>query len=367
VLEELDASATDLGLVLAAFSLARVGFTLVGGVWADRLQRRVVMLVCDGVRAAVELFTFGMLLAGAMELWMFGATAALFGAASAFFGPASTALIPETASRERLQQANALVTISRSGASIFGPAVSGLLVAAAGPAIVFAIDGATFVASGAFLFALGPSSRVPPARQRFVADLAAGFREVAGRTWLWVGLVAAAVTNLGTATFQVLGPLTFAEDDRGGASAWGLVLTAGAVGGLLGGMTGLRWRPGRPLVAAFVLYSLSGLALAAHALPAALSLIAIATTCYIGGTAAANVFWETALQAEIPQDVMSRVDSYDWLVSLVFVPVGLTIAGPAAESFGRGPTLWAGAALASGAMLLALAVPEVRRLRRADY
>ena len=53
VLQELDASATELGFVLAAFSVARVSFTLVGGVWADRLERRRLMLVCDAVRAAV--------------------------------------------------------------------------------------------------------------------------------------------------------------------------------------------------------------------------------------------------------------------------------------------------------------------------
>ena len=367
MLEDLDGSATDLGLVLAAFSLARVGFMLVGGVWADRLDRRTVMVVSDAVRAAVQLFTFAMLATGAMELWMFGATAVLFGAASAFFGPASTALIPEVTSRERLQQANALISITRQAAAIFGPALSGLLVAALGSAVVFAIDAATFVVSGAFLLVLGRSSRVPPPRQRFLADLAIGFREVTARTWLWVGLLAAAVTNLGSSTFQVLGPLTFAEGDRGGASAWGLVLAAGAIGGVLGGLTGLRWRPGRPLVAAFVLYSLAGLVLATLAIPAALPVIAVAATCYIGGTAAGNVLWETVLQAEIRQDVMSRVDSYDWLVSLVFFPVGLATAGPLAAEIGRGPTLWVAAALASGGMLLALAVPSVRHMGRASY
>ena len=130
------------------------------------------------------------------------------------------------------------------------------------------------------------------------------------------------------------------------------------------GCTGLRWRPGRPLVAALVLYSLGGLALAALAVPAALPVIALATTCYIGGTAAGNIVWETVLQAEIPQDVMARVDSYDWLVSLVFVPIGLALAGPVAAALGRGTTLWLGAALASGAMLLALVVPSVRQMRR---
>ena len=367
MLEDLDGSAADLGLVLAAFSLSRVGFMLVGGVWADRLDRRTVMVVCDAVRAAVQLFMFAMLATGAMELWMFGATAALFGGASAFFGPASTALIPEVASRERLQQANALISITRQAAAIFGPAVSGLLVAAFGSAVVFAIDAGTFVVSGAFLLVLGRSARVPPPRRHFLAELATGFREVTARTWLWVGLLAAAVTNLGSSTFQVLGPLTFAEDDRGGASAWGLVLAVGAFGGVLGGLTGLRWRPGRPLVAAFLSYSLAGVVLAALAIPAALPVIAVAAMCYVGGTAVGNVLWETVLQAEISPDVMARVDSYDWLVSLVFFPVGLAAAGPLAAEIGRGPTLWIAAALASGGMLAALAAPSVRHMRRATY
>src|SRR5205823_9446788 len=81
-------SATALGGVLAAFTLTRVAFTLVGGVIADRLPRRSVMLSCDGVRAAVEAFTAAMLLTHHMTVPLFFVTAAIFGAASAFFLPA---------------------------------------------------------------------------------------------------------------------------------------------------------------------------------------------------------------------------------------------------------------------------------------
>ena len=364
LIQELDASAADLGLVLAAFTVSRVGFTLVGGVWADRLQRRLVMLVCDGIRAAVELFTFAMLLAGAMELWMFGATAALFGASSAFFGPASTGLIPETASRERLQQANALIALSRSGTSILGPALSGGLVAAIGPAWVFAVDGATFLASGGFLLALRIAPRVPGPRQRFLHDLAVGLREVTSRTWLWAGLLAAGIANLGNATFFVLGPVVF-EQDFGGAADWGLALTVGAVGGVLGNGLALRWRPGRPLVASFVFYMFGALPLVALAVPLGLPLVALGVTGYIFGISAGNVFWETALQSAIPNDVLSRVSSYDWLVSLVFQPIAYSLAGPAAETFGRDETLWAAAALSGGTWLVVLALPSTRAMRRA--
>ena len=145
------------------------------------------------------------------------------------------------------------------------------------------------------------------------------------------------------------------------------MLAAGAFGGVLGGLTGLRWRQGRPLVAAFLSYSLAGVVLAALAIPAALPVIAVAAMCYVGGTAVGNVLWETVLQAEISPDVMARVDSYDWLVSLVFFPVGLAAAGPLAAEIGRGPTLWIAAALASGGMLVALAAPSVRHMRRATY
>lgn len=365
VLRELDGSAADLGLVLAAFSLARVAFTLVGGVWADRLPRRRVMLVCDGIRAAVELFTFGMLVAGAMELWLFAVTATLFGAASAFFGPASTGLIPQTASPERLQQANALIAISRNGTAIFGPAASGVLVATTGPAWVFALDGATFLVSAAFLLALRLAPRVPPPRQHFIADLAAGLREVTARTWLSSGLAVAAVANLGIATFFVLGPVIF-EEELGGASGWGLALTAGAIGGLLGGVVALRWRPQRPLVASFLVYSAGALPLAALAVPLGAPLIAVATAALFAGVAAGNVIWEATLQQAIPNDVLSRVSSYDLLVSLVFQPVGFALAGPAAETLGRDVTLWAAAGLVAGSTMLILAVPSVRGLRRAD-
>ncbi len=123
VLGDLDGSAGDLGLVLASFTLSRVLFILVGGVWADRLPRRMVMLVCDVVRAVAQAFVAAALLTGVLEIWMLAAASAVVGGTAAFFGPASTGLIPETVSRARLQQANALMSLSQSATSVFGPAL----------------------------------------------------------------------------------------------------------------------------------------------------------------------------------------------------------------------------------------------------
>jgi MFS family permease len=140
-----------LGGVLAALTAARVGFTLVGGVVADRLPRRALMLACDGVRAIVEAFTATMLRTHQMTLPLFFVTAGLFGAASAFFAPASDGLVPQTISTEKLRSANALLGISRNAMNVFGPAVSGVLIAVAGTGYVFAIDSVSFLASAFFL------------------------------------------------------------------------------------------------------------------------------------------------------------------------------------------------------------------------
>ena len=363
VLGELDASAGELGLVLAAFSLSRVAFTLAGGVWADRLERRLVMVTCDAIRAAVELFTFAMLVTGAMEIWIFGATAALFGAASAFFGPASTGLVAETVSRPRLQQANALLALSESATNIFGPAIAGILVATVGPAWVFAIDGATFVVSAVFLLGVRIARRAAPVRQRFLHDLAAGWKEVTARRWLWVSLVAFSLSNLSTASFYVLGPVVF-ENELGGASDWGIAMAIGAGGGLAGSAVALRWRPARPVRMAFLVWAATALPPLTLVEPFPAVVVGVASGLSFLGITLGNAIWEATLQEQIPGDVLARVSSYDWLVSLVFMPLGFALAGPAADAFGLEATLFAAAALSAIVHLAVLALPSARNLRR---
>lgn len=363
VLDELDASAGELGFVLAAFSLSRVLFTLAGGVWSDRLERRLVMVTCDVVRAAVEFFTFVMLLTGAMEIWMFAATAALFGAASAFFGPASTGLVAETVSKPRLQQANALLALSESGSNIFGPAAAGILVATVGPAWVFAVDGATFLASTAFLLGVRIPRRAPLPRQHFFVDLAAGWKEVTARRWLWVSLIAFSLSNLSTASFFVLGPVVF-DNELGGASDWGIAMAVGAVGGVAGTAVALRWRPSRPLRAAFVVWAATALPPLTLVEPFPALVVGTAVALSSAGITLGNAIWEATLQEKIPGEVLARVSSYDWLVSLVFMPLGFALAGPVADRIGFDAALFAAAALSVVVHLAVLALPSARNLRR---
>jgi MFS family permease len=358
---EVSGSATALGLVLAVWTLSRVALTLVGGVFADRLPRREVMLVCDGVRAIVEAFTAAMLLTGQMTLPMFFVTASILGAASAFFGPASTGLVPQTVSKERLQEANALLGLSQSMNNVFGPVLSGILVAGFGTGWVFAIDAVTFVASAIFLLQLRlPAHQRPPA-QHFLTDLAKGLHEVRIRAWVWTSMIAFSITNLCFAAFLVLGPVV-ARDHLGGASRWGVIATGGAVGAVLGGAWALRLRPRRPLAAGFAAWALCALPLFALAPPFPALVVAVVYGVGLAGIAFGNALWQTTLQDRIPHDVLSRVSSYDWLVSYVFMPVGFVAFGPMANAIGIGLTLLiAGTALAVANLAVAL-LPPVRAI-----
>jgi MFS family permease len=365
IVGELHGGARSLGLVLAVSSVARVAFTLIGGVWADRLPRRAVMVVCDLVRAVVELATFALLIAGAMEVWMFALAGAVFGAASAFFYPASTGLVAETVPQSRFQQANALLSMSWTGAGVIGPAVAGILVATAGAAWVFAIDGVTFAASAVFLGALRLEPHVRPVKKRFLAELAEGWREVTARTWLWVPYISFSLSNLVNGTFWVLGPLVFANQ-LGGASEWGLAMSIAAAGGFVGSLLVLRWRPRRPLVAAFLVWSLGALPPLTLVRPLPAVLVGVGAGLWLAGITAGSAIWTSTMQALIPRDKLGRVDSYDWLISLVFQPLGLALAGTFASVIGLDTTLLIAAALSAFVHLAVLALPSLRAIRRTD-
>jgi len=362
VLSDLDGSATELGVVLASFMLSRIVFLLVGGVWADRLPRRSLLLACDVVRGAVQGLVAIVLLTGAAELWMLVVTQVLFGAAAAFFGPASTGLIPETISGQRLQQANALLGLSRSATNVFGPALAGILVAVAGAGWVFAIDALTFAVSGAFLVALRLPEWTRPPRQRFLAELAAGWKQISARVWLWTNLFASAVINIAIATLLVLGPVVTARE-LGGASDWGLVLTGAAIGGVVGETIALRFRPRRPLIVSYVVILPIALPLLLLVRPFPAFALAAALALAFGGVTLGNAIWNTVVQSHVPREALSRVSSYDWMISIVFMPLGLALAGPVADVVGVDATLLGAAALAIAANLAVLAVPEVWRIR----
>ncbi len=363
---DLSGSASDLGLVLASLFTARVVFILAGGVWADRLPRQLVMIAADLVRAAVHALVAIAFVTEQIEVWHLIVSSAVFGAASAFFGPASTGLVKTIVSPGRLQEANALLGISDGAVSIFGPALAGLLVTTAGYGLVFALDAATFLISATFLLAMQlPAQTERAERTTFLRDVALGIGEVRRRTWLRSAFIAFAVSNLSIAAYFVLGPLVVANE-LGGASHWGLILTAGAVGAVVGSVVSLRWKPRRPLVPAFLLMLSVPLQLLALVPPLPVPVLMAAAALALASIAIGNTLWHTMLQQHVPHETISRVSALDWMVSLVFMPLGYTAAGPLASRIGLDRTLILAALLGAAANLAILLVPAVRGLRRLE-
>jgi MFS family permease len=362
VIEE-TGSPTDLGLVLAAFTVARVALIVVGGVWSDRLPRRLVMLGADLVRVFSQGLLGALLIADAAEIWHLAVGGAISGGAHAFFGPASTAFVPATVSPVRLQQANALIAMTWSGANVVGPAVSGLLVAAVGPGWVFVIDAATFAVSAVFLLAMSVREGVPEERQAFLREVAGGVREIARRSWLAVSLASFALANITIATYLVLGPLV-AERALGGARDWGLAVTGGAIGGVVGGAVAARYEPERPLFFANLVMLLQPALMLALIPPLPVLGLAAAAGLAFGAVSFFNALWHTVIQEEVPRWALSRVSSLDLMVSFVFMPLGYAIAGPVAAAVGVDATLAAAAVLSAAAVLFPLCFPSVRRLER---
>jgi MFS family permease len=360
----LGGTATDIGIVAAANLVPLSILLVVGGVWADRLPRQKVMLVTDFVRAAAQMVAAALLVAGVCEIWHLVLLQVMMGAAEAFFLPAYTGLVPQTVSAARLQQANALRGLTQSLAITMGSVLAGLFVSAVGPGWAIGIDALTYVVSAWYLWRLHPRTAVAAddvdVPQGFFADLAAGWREFVGHTWLWVMVAGLAIFFLAIqGPIEVLGPVV-SQEAYDGARTWGFCSAAVGLGQIAGGLLSLRWRPRRPLLVVAAGMSLVAVPVAMLAVRAPdwmllLSLVVIGVEWGLY-----EVFWVTCMQSAVPPDMISRVSSYDVLGSLAFFPAGVALAGPLADAFGISNVLWVSAAVAVGVSVFQLSWKDVR-------
>jgi predicted MFS family arabinose efflux permease len=358
---DLTGSATDLGIVLAARTLPLVAFLLAGGVWADRLPRRTVMVAADLARFAAHGAMAVLLITGTAEVWSLAALAAVTGLATAFFQPAITGIMPAVVSAERLQQANALRGLAMAAGEIAGPALAGALVLGAGAGWALAVDAATFGISAVFLARVPLPPHVAVAARSFVADLREGWDDFRSRTWLWTTVAAATLGNMLFAAYVVLGPLV-ADRELGGAGAWALIAASFGVGSLIGGAVMLRLDPARPMLVATFAVAFFTFPVALLAIPAPAGVTAIAGLFAGIGLMVANNLWETTTQRHVPPERLSRVSSYDWFGSLAMQPVGMLIWGPIGAAVGVSTALWIAFAIHLASVFALLAVREVREL-----
>jgi predicted MFS family arabinose efflux permease len=357
----LDGSASEVGLVFAARMVALVGCLLAGGVIADRVSRRTVMVAADLVRLASQGAMAALLITDSAEVGTLAALAAITGAGSGFFNPASTGLLPAVVSAERLQQANALRGLAMAAGEIAGPVAAGALVAGVGAGWALAVDAATFAVSAAFLANLRLPPHVASASRSFVADMREGWEAFRSRTWVWSFVSIAALGNVLFASWTVLGPIV-AEHHLGGPAVWGLIVAGAGVGSLAGGLLALHTTSRRPMLLATLSVAPFSVPLAALALNCPAPLIALGSLLSGAGLMVSNTVWESTLQRHIPAAMLSRVSSYDWFGSLAFQPLGLALWGPIAMAIGVSSALWLAFSLQLASVVVLLGVHDIRSL-----
>jgi MFS family permease len=369
----LTGSATDLGLVLAALTLPLVAFLLIGGVWADRLPRHRVMVVTDLVRFALHALLAVLIFTGEVTIWRLIVIEALFGTAEAFFRPAATGILPQTVPEAEIQPANAMIGLFENVAEFVGPALATALVLGAGAGWAFALDAATFLLSAAFLARVRPRRRAPraaaapaPARVSVWSEIRDGSREVRARAWVWATLAAFCMALFtGLAPWFVLGPVV-ARAQYGHIGIYGVVAAALGIGTIIGSLVGIGWRPRRPMRLAMIGILMWPPAAVLYA--AGVTLLIVIPMAVLGGAGIAlfNVWWTTALAERIPPEKLSRVSSFDWMVSLALLPLGYVLAGPLAAQVGSVEVLLGGSLLACVALAFGLLPRETRMLERLE-
>lgn len=343
--------------------LALVG----GGALSDRCDRRRLLLAADLARfTAVGIIT-GLVLHGDAQMWHLAVLSIVYGLGAGFAAPAFDALVPELVPARDLQQANALEQFLRPAMlQLAGPAVGGVLIAVRGPGLAFALDAGTFLFSAGCLLAMRPLPARPAVtdtpRPSLWQDTQAGLRFVRSRVWLWGTFAAATVTYLlFIGPTEVLLPYLIRQSLHADARQLGLVLAAGGIGALTAsaiiGRTGL---PERQLTFMYLCWATATLAVAGYGL--AVSGWQLMVACFVvnGLEAAGTIAWATTKQRLVPNELMGRVSSLDWLISIAGLPISYALTAPAATLLGARTTLVGAGVLGSAVTAAALFLPGMR-------
>jgi hypothetical protein len=238
-----------------------------------------------------------------------------------------------------------------------------LLIFTAGAGWAFVLDAATFgFSAGTLALIKVRPVPVPVPRQSLRADLAAGWAEVRARTWYWTSLIGHATWNFAAGLLATTGPL-IAVTELGGKTVWLAALQASAVGYLAGAFIAGRTKVSRAIL-------VGNVALMSYAVPLVLFAVAAPAWAVVAayGLAMAclgflNPVWETAVQQEVPPEVLARVSAYDWLVSLGAMPLGYALGPVLVREFGYAWPLTGAALLVLVSLSIPVSLPAVRNLR----
>lgn len=358
--------AWSLGVVLTANTVPSLLFLLVGGVLADRVSRSRLLFLGNLGAGGAQAVVAVLVATGTATTFAISVCACASGAASAFTTPAARGIVSRLVPVEQLQQANALVRVPRNAVKVIGPVVGGFAVALAGPAWALGWDAATFVVAALLMAGLRLAGSAAPGGPSggLLADLRVGWAGFRSRAWLWsYTLSGTAVVAAWLAGYQLLGPLV-ADRSYSGAGSWGLVQGAFAAGLLAGTAVCLLWKPQRLILVCVITSSGLFLPLAAMGLGLPLRWVLGAAAVAGAGMDVAIVAWSTAMQQQVPDEELGRLNAFNSLGEQIAIPAGYLAVGVATAYWSTRTVLLVCAAVIVFAGLANACVRDVRRIRR---
>lgn len=367
---ELGGSPVDLSLVAVGNAIGLVGAVLIGGVVADRVPQRRILIVVEIVRALCFGTAAALALTGNVQVWHLAIIGFALGAADGFFYPACSAWLPGILAEEQLLAANGIEGVLRPTImQAAGPAVASALIAIDSPGLAFLVIG--ILQFGA-VTALGIMRTTPlrrdlatgPPRHPLVsafADLRDGFAYMVKTRWLFATLLFSIVLVLVImGPIEVLLPFAVKDQTGGGAGAFAIVLGAFGIGGAVGSLLVSSFPlPRRYLTLMILAWGIGCAPLAIIGFTDQLWLMVIVVFTVGVLFDGAQVVWGTLLQRRVPPAMLGRVSSLDFFVSLALMPVSMALAGPVGEAIGIAPAFVAAALIP---VVLALGTLAIARL-----
>ncbi len=352
----LTGSATALGVVVALQTLPVLLLGPYGGVVADRLDKRRLMIGLQSMMGVLALVLGLLTVTGVVALWQVYALAFLLGLNSCFENPARQAFVLEMVGPDDLRNAVSLNSVLVNAARAVGPALAGIIIALGGTGICFLLNAVSFAAVVVSLSTLDTSALRPSAPAvRAKGQLRDGFRYVRAHRGLGVPLLMMALVGCLAYEFQVTLPVLADTTFGGGSQTYGFMTAAMGIGAVLGGLyVAARGRTGiRTLVGTSALFGVVMLGAAyAPNLPTELVALALVGAVSVGFLATGN----STLQLRADPQMRGRVMALWAVAFLGSTPIGGPVAGYVSETLGARAGLAMGALACFGAAALGLRV-----------
>jgi transmembrane secretion effector len=357
----LGGSPAALGAAGVAWTLPLALLIAPGGVLGDRADRRYPMIAGDLLRGAAVAAMAALALTGAITVaWIVGLLL-LFGVGDAIYIPAFEAITPALVPADDLVRANSLSqVITPVARTLAGPFAGGLVIAAAGVGWAFAFDAATFAVSAILVALVGARGARDADPASVLDDFREGVAFVRRARWLWIGLVSTGLAILCTlGAWDVLIPFLVKNDLHSSAAALGLVFAAGGVGaGLAAILHGQRARlPRRALTAYYLAFALSNAAMAAFGLVRHVWQAALVAVVVQAASTTQSILWLTIEYRLVPEKMLGRVVSLDWMIALAGVPLSYAVIGPVANLIGAREALVVTGLAGAFVMLVPILLP----------